>query len=74
MSALRDSTFGYLKPTAMQMQLMSEARAASKVYADELERILPAGPDKTYALRKVRETAMWASVSITCEADGTPRA
>ena len=30
-------------------------------------------PDKTYVLRKLREVAMWANVSLTRHADGAPR-
>jgi hypothetical protein len=71
--ALHDSTFDYLKPTEKQMHDMEQARAAAATYADVLEELLPPGPDKTYALRKVREVAMWANVAITREADGAPR-
>jgi hypothetical protein len=34
---------------------------------------MPAGPDRTYAIRKVREVGMWANVAVTRDADGTPR-
>lgn len=70
---LHPSTFQYLKPTDAQMALMGDARLATASYAQELERLLPDGADKTYILRKVREIGMWVNVSITREADGTPR-
>lgn len=73
MPKLHPSTFEYLKPTDAQIDHMAKARAATADYAAALEEILPDGPDKTYALRKVREIGMWANVSITREADGTPR-
>ena len=71
--ALHESTFEYLKPTDGQIETMAKARAATKAYAEALDAILPDGPDKTYALRKVREIGMWANVAVTREADGTPR-
>jgi hypothetical protein len=52
---------------------MAEAREITKVYADQLERLVPGGADRTYLLRKLREVAMWVNVAITREQDGTPR-
>lgn len=71
--ALNPSAFEYLKPTDQQVQMMSIIRGATLNYALCLENVLPDGPDKTYALRKVREIGMWANVATTREADGTPR-
>ena len=71
--SLHPSTFEYLKPTDEQLELMSKLRLASKEYCEELEALLPDGPDKTYIIRRVRETAMWINVAITRQADGTPR-
>lgn len=70
---LHPSTFEYLKPTQAQTEVMSDIRVATREYAEVLTDILPDGPDKTYALRKLREVAMWANVAITREADGSPR-
>lgn len=70
---MHPSTFEYLKPTDAQVETMAKARSASKAYADALVALLPDGPDKTYALRKHREVAMWANIAITRNADGTPR-
>jgi hypothetical protein len=67
------STFEYLKPTDEQLKVMEEARDAAKVYAAALDQYLPDGNDKTYALRKFREVAMWANIAITRQADGSPR-
>lgn len=66
-------TFEYHKPTDKQFLDMSGCRAAARAYADYLEEMLPDGPDKTYILRKLRTLAMWANVSITRNADGSPR-
>jgi hypothetical protein len=67
------STFEYLKPTDKQIEAMTEVRVAAAEYAKVLDSYLPDGPDKTYALRKHREVAMWANVAITRNADGSPR-
>jgi hypothetical protein len=71
---MHSSTFDYLKPTDEQMEVMTKARAAAKAYADEIERLIPDGPDKTYMMRKFRELAMWANIAITRQPDGSPRA
>jgi hypothetical protein len=71
--SLHPTTFEYLKPTDAQMATMSALRMASARYAAILDEHLPDGPDKTYILRRVRETAMWVNVAVTREADGTPR-
>jgi hypothetical protein len=70
---LHESTFEYLKPTEDQLATMTEARLATKNYANTIDGLLPLGPDKTYILRKIREIGMWINVAITREADGTPR-
>lgn len=70
---MHESTFEYLKPTTEQPVVMESARRETKAYADRLEELLPAGPDKTYVMRKLREVAMWANVAITRQPDGCPR-
>jgi hypothetical protein len=71
---MHPSTFDYVQPTDYQIRVMALVRQASKNYAQILERELPDGPDKTYALRKLREVAMWANVCVTRQPDGSPRA
>jgi hypothetical protein len=70
---LDPSTFEYLKPTEDQMISMSELRGAAKRYANIIDAHVPDGADKTYALRKLREVAMWANVAVTRQANGAPR-
>jgi hypothetical protein len=70
---MHPSTFAYLKPTNDQMEAMEQLRKAAKVYADHLSDHLPEGPDKTYTLRKLREVAMWANITVTRHANGEPR-
>ena len=69
-----NSTYEYLKPTDPQVDSMGRVRAAAKAFHDVLERELPEGPDKTFAIRNHRTTAMWANIAITRLPDGTPRA
>ena len=71
--ALNKDTFVYLKPTDRQMQTMDFVREAFSHIASVLEQNLPDGPDKTYVIRHLRETAMWAHVAITRTEDGAPR-
>jgi hypothetical protein len=70
---LHPETFEYLQPTADQVDAMHQMRAASKVYADHIEALVPEGPDKTYILRKLREVAMWVNIAITRHPNGAPR-
>lgn len=70
---MHDSTFEFLAPSEQQKQHMAALRAAAAAYAQALETTLPAGPDKTYLMRKLREVAMWANVSVTRKEDGSPR-
>ena len=71
--SLHPSTFDYLKPTDGQIEVMNALRAETKRYADVLDQALDDGPDKTYILRRVRETAMWINVALTRHPDGSPR-
>ncbi len=70
---MHDSTFEYLKPTAGQIETMAKVRGDAATFARALDALLPDGPDKTYAIRKFREVAMWANIAITRQPDGAPR-
>jgi len=70
---MHSSAFEYLAPTEDQMVQMSRVRSAAAAFAGVLEQALPDGPDKTYALRKLREVGMWANITITRQPDGSPR-
>lgn len=67
------STFQYLSPTAEQTEQMQTVRDAAHAYAVVLDAVVPAGPDKTYLIRKLREVAMWANIAITRQPDGASR-
>ena len=71
--SLHPSTFDYLKPTDGQIKMMNALRQVTKDYAAVLDQALYDGPDKTYILRRVRETAMWINVALTRHPDGSPR-
>lgn len=70
---LHPNTFYNVTPTAIQSATMFDLREATRDYADFVSANLPDGADKTYILRRIRETAMWINVAVTREADGTPR-
>ena len=71
--ALHPDTFEYLKPTDRQIQTMSILRHAAARYARDVDQFVPNSADKTYALRKIREIAMWVNVAITRCEDGARR-
>ena len=70
---LHSSTFEYLKPTKGQTEVMDHLRKVTANYAAAIDQALDDGPDKTYILRRIRETGMWINVSLTRHSDGTPR-
>lgn len=70
---MHPGVFDYYASTDQQELEMSRVREAAHEYAETLDQVLPAGPDKTYLLRKLREVAMWANIAITRFSDGTPR-
>jgi hypothetical protein len=70
---MHSTTFEYIKPTDEQIAQMAKVREATAEYAAILLINVPDGADRTYLLRKLREVAMWANVSITRLSDGTPR-
>ncbi len=73
MTTLHTSTYDYLKPTDGQVDVMNHLRKVTADYAAVIDQALDDGPDKTYILRRIRETAMWINVSLTRNADGSPR-
>lgn len=73
MTHLHPSTFEYLKPTDAQLEQMARVRAAFKEFTDEIDAMLPPGPDKTFLFRQLRDCAMWANICLTRHPDGSPR-
>ena len=58
MNMLHDSTFQYVIPTDQQKMNMDLVREAAADFYAVLEEHVPAGADKTYLLRKLREVVM----------------
>ena len=56
--------FTYHAPTEGQVPLYERLRAAALVFARAIEESVPAGPDRTAAIRKVREAVMTANAGI----------
>ena len=70
---LHPSTFDYLKPREGQIEVINALREYTKEYAERIDQALDDGPDKTYILRRIRETAMWINACLTRHPDGSPR-
>ena len=70
---MHESTFEYLQPTEGQIERLGKLREAARVYCEALEDLVPEGTDKYDIIRRHRQNAMWANVSVTRHADGTPR-
>ena len=71
--SLDPSTFEYLTPTWEQLEAMARMRSAFKSIADMIEKEVPAGADREYALRELRTVSMWVNVALTRKGDGSPR-
>jgi hypothetical protein len=59
-----EELFTYHAPTGKEPELYSRIRAAAKVLARVIDECCPAGPDRSAAVRKVREAVMTANASI----------
>jgi hypothetical protein len=70
---MHTTTFEYLTPTERQNEMMAKMRRAFAMCGNEIERLVPDGPDRMVAFGKLREAAMWCNVAITREPDGAPR-
>ena len=71
--SLHPSAFDYLKPREGQIEVINALREYTKEYAERIDQALDDGPDKTYILRRIRETAMWINACLTRHPDGSPR-
>jgi hypothetical protein len=70
---MHESTFQYLKPTDAQTETMNKVRHQFGLITAHMLAELPDGPDRDHVIRLLRTAAMWANISITRHADGTPR-
>jgi len=58
--------FTYHAPTAAQLVQYQEIRTAAKIFAETINRHVPAGADKSAAIRLVREATMTANAAVAC--------
>jgi hypothetical protein len=58
--------FTYHPPTSEQLKQYGAVRHGGSLFADILNANVPAGADKTAAMRKIREAVMTANAAIAC--------
>ena len=61
-----ENWFSYHAPTPDQIIQYGEIRTAAKIFAETINRHVPAGADKTAAMRDLRKTVMAANLAIAC--------
>ena len=62
-----ETLFTYHSPTGDQPERYKRIRNAAKALAREIDASCPAGPDRTTAVRCIREAVMWANASIATD-------
>lgn len=62
-----EDLFTYHSPTADQPKRYEDLRHAARHLAYAIDNLCPDGPDKTAAIRKLREAVMTANASIALE-------
>lgn len=63
-----DNWFGYHPPSSDDIAAGHDfVRRECRELAGMLNQVVPEGSEKTLALRKVREAAMWANAAIACK-------
>jgi hypothetical protein len=65
-----EKLFTYHPPTADQPEKYLALRASALSFARTVEQCCPAGPDRTDAVRKIREAVMTANASIATGGQG----
>ena len=65
--------FTSVLPSEAQKARMDTMSTAFLGLLSYIHQHVPEGPDRTYVIRKVRETAMWCNVAIMRNPDGSPR-
>ena len=61
-----DNWFTYHAPTKTQVIQYGELRTAAKIFAETINKHVPAGADKTAAMRELRGCVMAANLAIAC--------
>lgn len=62
-----DHLFSYHAPTPEQIPLYEALRAKGGEFARLIGALCPPGPDRSHAIRQVRDAVMWANAAIACE-------
>ncbi|MEZ6068296.1 MAG: hypothetical protein R3B90_21860 [Planctomycetaceae bacterium] len=62
-----ETYFTYHPPTAAQLPRYVAIRSAGLAMARAIVANVPAGPDRSAAIRKIREAVMTANAGIACE-------
>jgi hypothetical protein len=62
-----DDCFTYHAPNADQVERLKQVTEAFKNAAKAVLLNVPASPDRTVALRAIRETRMWANAAIVLD-------
>lgn len=68
-----DNWFTYHPPTPEQVPVFEALRDAGHEFAEKIMALVPASPDRTVAIRHVREAVMNANASLACYPEGKPR-
>lgn len=61
-----DNWFSYHAPTPEQIIAFGEIRTAGKIFAETVNRHVPASADKTAAMREIRGAVMTANLAVAC--------
>ena len=61
-----ENYFSYHAPTQEQIEIYQHLRQEAKAFAYTLLALVPPGPDRTVAIRKLREVVMVANQAIAC--------
>lgn len=67
-----DLWFTYHPPTPQQIPIYEAIRDAGYQMAEKILAIVPPSPDRTVAIRHVREAVMNANAALACYPDGMP--
>jgi Xaa-Pro aminopeptidase len=65
------ATFDYHKPSDDQVDRITVVRVAHKALVRAIWNIVPSGPDRTVAVRKIHESMMTCNKAIVCEGSVT---
>lgn len=68
-----DNWFRYHPPTPEQVPVFEKIRDAGYAFAETIMANVPASPDRTVAVRHIREAVMNANASLACYPEGLSR-